>query len=96
MMTASHPQQFWIFSVRPVRNVSDLRHLERFAVVGPASIRTVEAALRRCSDYVAAAVRGSALVHDFIEGKLDASRTGYYASTAAYCVCIGPVDEVVA
>jgi hypothetical protein len=91
-------QQLWIFSVRPCTE-SDRRDrlggIDRYAAVGPASIRTVEAALRRCSDFVAAAVRGSALVHDFIEGKLDAHRTGYYASTPVYCVCIGPVDEVV-
>lgn len=89
------PPQLWIFSVRFAVGGPDRRIDTRLAAVGPASIRTVEAAIRQCPDFVAEAVRGSALVHDFIEDKLDAHRTGYYVSTSTYCVCIGPVDEVV-
>ncbi len=94
--------QLWIFSVRFIAGLQGRKLDTRFAAVGPANIRTVEAAIRQCPADIADAVRVNATVREFIEGKLDPRRSGYYehvwdpsGERPSYVVCIGPVDEVV-
>lgn len=99
--------QDWIVSVSYGTSVRDSC---RRAVVGPARASTVEAALHLAGvpEVVRAEIRGHVTVLDFVEGKLDPERTGYYASggaaswaaavsggdAASWAVCIGPVHEV--
>lgn len=85
--------QDWIFSVR----YSAARH----AVVGPARSSTVEAALHLAAmpEEARASVRRSALVRDFVEGRLDPERGGYHFYNNAddgisWTICIGSVHEV--
>ena len=83
--------QDWIFSVR----YSDKRH----AVVGPARISTVEAVLHLAAmpEEARARFRGSALVRDFVERRLDPEHGGYYFyvdDETSWTICIGAVHEV--
>ncbi len=92
-------KQQWIFSI----HYNDIRR----AVVGPAGVTMVEAALDLvdASDDARADVRGCEIVRDFVEGRLDPGRRGYYHDSyggsyqnpkpgLSWCVCIGPVHEV--
>lgn len=97
--------QRWVVSVRYWHPGPGQRpDVERFAVVGPARSSTIEAVLHLASvpeDY-RPEIRSHKTVRDFIEGKLDASRTGYYVESPTqesnpwrpWLVCIGPVHEV--
>ncbi len=89
-------QQNWIFSVR---------YQKRFAVVGPARVSTVEAALHLAAvpEETRAKIRAHAVVRDFVEGRLDPEEHGYYASyysndctssEIGWSLCIGSVQEV--
>lgn len=91
-------EQSWIFSAR-YWDGSSAR--DRFAVVGPACASTVEAALHLAAvpEDVRAEIRGDAVVRDFVEGRLDPDKTGYYvpaalSSSNSWIVCIGSVQEV--
>jgi len=85
--------QDWIFSIRNGA-------ARRCAVVGPARASTVEAALQLAgiSEAGCAEIRACTIVHDFIDGRLDPDRSGYYvhsdAGTSSWVVCIGSVQEV--
>jgi hypothetical protein len=80
--------------------------LDRDAVVGPAAMATVEAALARshCSPEARHEIRACAAVRDFIEGAPKFTGYGYgrygrYAtdgSEPGWSICIGVVDEVLA
>lgn len=88
--------QDWIVSVRYGTSVRDSC---RRAVVGPARASTVETALHLADvpEAVRTEIREHPVVRDFVDGRLDPSRAGYYAScgsSASWVVCIGPVDEV--
>ena len=93
--------QAWIFSIR--YHTEDVeRTLHRWAVVGPARASTVEAALHLASmsESVRAEIRADATVCDFVDGRLDPERTGYYVphpypTVLSWLVCIGPVHEVI-
>lgn len=92
----------WIFSVRFCTEAVNARTLERRAVVGPASVATVEAALclTTLSEGERAEIRGHAMVRKFVEGILDPT-DGYYVSNpfnsaSRWLVCIGSVQEVIA
>jgi len=93
--------QAWIFSVR--YHTEDVeRALHRWAVVGPARASTVEAALHLASmpEAVRAEIRADQTVRDFVDGRLDPNRTGYYVpspypTASSWLVCIGPVHEVI-
>lgn len=83
----------WIFSVR-VGGPSS-----RHAVVGPASLETVEVALKPFNTGVSDEIRADEIVRLFVEGRLDPARPGYYIqnrtlSSFVWLVCIGPVHEV--
>ena len=98
--------QDWIFSVRYVRPGEGHFHNRhgRYAVVGPARSSTVEAALHlaKVPEDVRAQIRSCDGVRDFVEGRLDPDRTGYYMhspvnddrNAASWAVCIGSVHEV--
>lgn len=86
--------QDWIFSVR---------FQQRFAVVGPARVSTVEAALHlaKVPEETRAKIRAHAVVRNFVEGRLDPQEHGYYASSCyvtgesdGWSICIGSVQEV--
>jgi hypothetical protein len=101
--------QDWIFSVRywhPQQD-GDLPPIERLAVVGPARASTVETALHlaRVPEERRAEIRSNALVCDFVDGKLDPTKSGYYIdspprsehswrSQPSWAICIGSVHEV--
>lgn len=98
-------EQLWIFSVRYWTPQADKRpHVDRWAVVGHGRASTVEAALHlaQVPEELRAEIRGHATVRDFVEGKLDPDRTGYYVepptredkSSPWWLVCIGPVHGV--
>lgn len=98
-------RQDWIFSVRYFAPGSDLELRNRWAVVGPARASTVEAALHLANvpEDVRAQVRGCDVVRDFVEGRCDPDRSGYYAysrveddgaGSGSWAVCIGSVHEV--
>lgn len=93
--------QDWIFSIRyapPGEQRLGLR--DRYAVVGPARASTVEAALHlgNVPETVRAKIRGCDVVRDFVEGRLDPDRNGYYRHSQgeeeAWAVGIGPVHGV--
>lgn len=98
-------EQHWIFSIRywdPSRR-GQAPKVDRWAVVGPGRSSTVEAALHlaQVPEELRAEVRSHETVRNFVEGKLDPARTGYYVEAPAredksspWLVCIGPVDEV--
>lgn len=105
--------QDWIFTVRYWQEQqAPLPAIDRHAVVGPARSSTVEAALHlaKMPEDLRVEVRTSAVVRDFVEGRLDPNKTGYYVqrNTAAerdltltaleeqrsWVVCIGSVHEV--
>lgn len=98
-------KQLWIVSVRycaPPRPGQQAA-VERFAVVGEGRSSTVEAVLHlaKVAEEHRVEIRGDGTVRDFVEGKLDPARTGYYVEPPArdyesspWLVCIGPVDEV--
>lgn len=92
-------EQDWIFSVRYAPEGE--RDFRRRAVVGPARASTVEAALHLAGvpEAMRAEIRADQTVRDFVDGKLDPDRTGYYVpkpmlTSAEWLVCIGPVHEV--
>lgn len=94
----------WLVSVRYWPPRPDRKpHVDRWAVVGPARSSTVEAVLHlaQLPEELRAEVRSHETVRDFVEGKLDPARTGYYVEAPAreeksspWLVCIGPVNEV--
>lgn len=97
----------WIFSVRywdAGRGWDTGRiEMDRFAVVGPARSSTVEAALHlaKVPEAERAKIRAHAAVRDFVEGRLDPSKSGYYVESrfeekSSWCICIGSVQEVLA
>lgn len=91
----------WIFSIRyysgdPYATPSR-RECDRRAVVGPACVATVEAALKDLPEEVATVLRSLSLVRAFVEGNVH--DTGHYESgtcgtDASWVICIGPVHEV--
>jgi hypothetical protein len=94
-------EQRWIFSVRrSCRNVPGLR---RTAVVGTARASTVEAALHLAEvpEHARSAIRSCQVVRDFVDGRLDPNKSGYYVAqrldadrSSEWIVCIGSVQEV--
>lgn len=96
-------QRNWIFSVRYYEEQPALPPIERWAVVGPARASTVEAALHlaKIPERVRVEIRSNAVVRDFVEGRLDHDKTGYYTHStaeasraASWAICIGSVHEV--
>lgn len=99
----------WIFSVRYwERQQGPISPIERWAVVGPARASTVEAALHLASvpEHERTEIRSHTIVREFVEGRLDPDKTGYYVHElrgddapfprdSSWCVCIGPVHEVI-
>lgn len=94
--------QDWIFSVR-YRSARDALGQHRTAVVGPARASTVEAALHLAAvpELVRAAIRSCQIVRDFVDGRLDPDKSGYYIAQwldsdadAPWIVCIGSVQEI--
>ena len=95
--------QDWIFSVRYAKTTPRVGSNSRHAVVGAARSSTVEAALHLAEvpEDIRMQIRSCAIVRDFVEGRLDPDRSGYYMSShtetdpaAAWAVCIGSVHEV--
>jgi hypothetical protein len=93
--------KLYIFSVYAWSPIST--KMERYAVVGPAAIATVEAALAHspCSPGMQDAIRTCAAVREFVEGapKLTGWGYGRYCtddSEPGWSICIGVVDEVIA
>ena len=91
--------QDWIFSVRYVPEGA--RDFRRAAVVGPARASTVEAALHLAEvpEAVRSVIRGDQTVRDFVDGRLDPERAGYYVpnpmlTSSQWLVCIGSIHEV--
>lgn len=89
----------WIFSIRYAPE--GVRDFYRHAVVGPAHVSTVEAALCLAGvpEAVRAEIRADATVRLFVEGALDPAESGYYAPqpfpmSRRWIVCIGSVHEV--
>jgi len=94
------PVQRWIFTVR--YSPEGERGLPRFAVVGPARISTVEAALHLASvpEHVRVEIRNNEIVRKFVEGALDPAIQGYYApcplnAASNWVICIGSIQAVV-
>lgn len=94
--------QDWIFSVRystPGSPIERLGLRDRWAVVGPARSSTVEVALHLASvpETIRGEIRTCEIVRDFVEGRLDPERSGYYTSgggPSSWAVCIGSVHDV--
>ena len=95
--------QNWIFSVRywQPQPEGPLPSIDRWAVVGPARASTVEAALHlaKVPEELRADIRANEIVRDFIDGRLDPAKSGYYVhseprSDRSWVVCIGSVHEV--
>lgn len=95
--------QDWIFSVRywQPQPEGPLPPIDRWAVVGPSRASTVEAALHlaKVPEELRADIRTNDVVRDFIEGRLDPDKSGYYVhseprSDRSWVVCIGSVHEV--
>ena len=99
----------WIFSVRycPPQSEGPLPPIQRWAVVGPARASTVEAALHlaKVPEEARTAIRTHEVVRDFIDGRLDPEKSGYYLDSPPrsepswrtqdhWTVCIGSVHEV--
>jgi hypothetical protein len=91
--------QDWIFTVR--YRPEGERDLRRCAVVGPARVSTVEAALHlaRAPEIVRTEIRDDEIVRKFVNGLLDPEASGYHApcpvaTIADWIVCIGSVQEV--
>lgn len=91
--------QDWIFSVR--YRPEGERDFRRHAVVGPARASTVEAALHLAGvpEAVRVEIRANRTVREFVDGRLDADRSGYHApcplsAAAFWIVCIGSIQEV--
>ena len=92
--------QSWIFTVRYYAQDIQMR---RCAIVGPARASTAEAALHLAEvpEASRAEIRGCSLVRNFIDGRLDPDKGGYYghsggATEASWAICIGSVQEVLA
>lgn len=85
-------KQLWIFSVRYAHEGA----CTRIAVVGPAGIATVEAALKLSPLRVetAAQIRADSTVRRFVEGKLDPGN-GAYVHSREWDVSIGSVHAVI-
>ena len=95
--------QDWIFSVRYLSPGAALGVKDRWAIVGPARASTVEAALHLASvpEGVRTQIRGCDVARDFVEGRLDPERSGYYThsrieddAAGSWAICIGSVHEV--
>ena len=88
--------QDWVFSVRYTSEDGQLGLRDRAAVVGPARASTVEAAIRQANvpEAIGAGIRTCEIVRDFVEGRLDPERSGYYTSGPSWAVCIGSVHDV--
>lgn len=88
--------QDWIVSVRYSDKEAPFGLRDRAAVVGPARTSTVEAALHLASvpEAIRAEICACEIVRDFIEGRLDPERSGYYTSGPSWAVCIGSVHDV--
>lgn len=97
--------QDWIFSVRYWTHRPEFPPVvDRWAVVGPGRASTVEAALHlaKVPEEIRAEIRADTIVRDFVDGKLDRDKTGYYLQNddivadrqSSWLVCIGPVHEV--
>lgn len=92
----------WIFSIRYWDSrLGQAPAVNRWAVVGSARASTVEAALHlaKVPEQIRVEIRSHAFVREFVEGRLDSDRTGYYVqsdpkSHPGWVVCIGPVHEV--
>lgn len=88
--------QNWIFSIRHTPKGS--YGFYRRAVVGPACVETVEAALGLVeSEAVRTDIRADTTVRQFIEGRLSPEEAGYCSTRLPrqpWIVCIGPVHEV--
>ena len=92
--------QDWIFSIRYAPEGA--RDFSRRAVVGPAQLSTVEAALYLVDvpEDIRAEICSDATVRKFVEGALDPEERGYYAphpfpTSRPWIICIGPVHEVI-
>jgi len=91
----------WIFSLRYLEDDQPAER-ERVAVVGPANASTAEAVFRlaHVPDDARLFLRKLPIVRHFVEDRLDAARTGYYEhgrlGSVSWCICIGPVHEVLA
>lgn len=95
--------QAWIFTVRFAP--TGMSKLHRHAVIGPCGSATVEAALHLAGvpEDLRQQIRSWDIVRNFVEGRLDPDKSGYYvtsvaddaasASWAIY-VCIGSVQEI--
>jgi len=93
--------QNWIFSIRYAPE--GVRDHRRYAVVGPACVSTVEAALHLANmpEAVRSEVRADETVRRFVDGTLDPDLSGYYVPcpfpmSSAWLICIGSVHEVLA
>lgn len=89
----------WIVSVRYWSPTDG--NMSRHAVVGPARASTVEAVLHLAAvpEDIRAEIRGNAVVRDFVDGKLDPDKPGYYVPSPlpanhSWLICIGSVHEV--
>jgi hypothetical protein len=94
--------QDWIFSIR-YRSERDVLGQRRTAVVGPARTSTVEAALHLAEvpERVRTVIRSCQIVRDFVDGRLDPDKSGYYVAqrldadrSSEWIICIGSVQEV--
>jgi hypothetical protein len=89
--------KLYIFSVYAWNHLTV--KMDRYSVVGPAGIMTVEAALAssHCSPEARHAIRTCTVVRDFVEGASKFTGYGRYAtddSEPGWQICIGAVDEV--
>jgi predicted urease superfamily metal-dependent hydrolase len=92
--------KLYIFSINVWSPISG--KTERYAVVGPAAIATVEAALAHspCSPGMKDAIRTCTVVRNFVEGACKLGGVGGYGryhsddSEPGWSICIGIVDEI--
>lgn len=91
--------QDWIFSIRFA--AAGESRMQRWAVVGPACLSTVEAALRSATvpPEVRAEIVADKTVVSFVAGVLNPESSGFFAlgpprPMGSWEVCIGSVQEV--
>ena len=77
--------QDWIFSIRYWTHTVGST-IQRYAVVGPGRASTVAASPTGVPEDVRKQIRANDVVHDFVEGRLDPDKTGYYATSFPYAV----------
>ena len=89
----------WLFSIRLW---PDPQNMTRVAVVGPARLSTVEAALHLAgaTEDLRTEIRSDVTVRKFVEGALDPKSNGYYvhsslSATSEWVVCIAPIHAVI-